>query len=57
VNCGRRAEKVFIDPKDYRTFVDLLKETADTPPFFYCKAMNSLINCFELVKALGDNDG
>jgi len=34
VNRGRRAEKVFIDPNDYRTFVDLLKETADTPTFF-----------------------
>jgi putative transposase len=30
MNRGRRAEKIFIDPNDYKVFVDLLKETAGT---------------------------
>jgi REP element-mobilizing transposase RayT len=29
MNRGRRAEKIFIDPADYKGFVDLLKETAE----------------------------
>jgi len=30
MNRGRRAEKIFIDSSDYKVFVDLLKETAET---------------------------
>ena len=30
MNRGRRVEKIFIDPNDYKAFVDLLKETAET---------------------------
>jgi len=30
MNRGRRAENIFIDQRDYKAFVDLLKETAET---------------------------